>query len=145
LATPTPVTTAASDAPPTASVAASFSSLPCASPFARHASTPFEVSEDEGEGGAGAMLPPPALAAVADVADASAQGQQLRSRFPSLLLLAPLERVGRGINAWDTCAEDYGCNSSDSEWYREEEEEEEEEERIPPPPPSADLLLPWQL
>lgn len=138
LAIPTPVTTAAS-APP-ASVAASFSSLPCASPFARHASTPFEVSEDEGEGGADAMLPPPALAAVAD---ASAQGQQLRSRFPSLLLLAPLERVGRGVNAWDNCAEDYGCNSSDSEWYREEEEEEEEEPI--PPPPSADLLLPWQL
>ena len=86
------------------------------------------------------MLPPPALAAVASSAEGQQQRQGQRTSFP--LLLAPLERVGRGNNAWD-CSEDYGCNSSDSEWYREEEEEEKPAPL--PPPPSADLLLPWQL
>ena len=86
------------------------------------------------------MLPPPALAAGADASEEGQQRHQQRSDFPSLL--APLERVGRGNNAWDY-SEDYGCNSSDSEWYREEEEEEEEKPAAPPP--AADLLLPWQL
>lgn len=160
-ATAAAATTAAS-APPASvaappSVARSLaSSLPSASPFARHASTPFEASEGEededmGEGGAEPTAPAPAPAA------ASAGGPQRRvtAAFSSdpapPLLLAPLERVGGGnAHAWD-CSEDYGCNSSDSEWYREDngddggggEEEEEDERQKPAAAPSADLLLPW--
>lgn len=109
------------------------------------ASTPFEASDDDrdeemggGEGnGEGEtpslLLPQPALAAGAAPAEEALRCRQQQPSFP---LLPPLERVGGGA-AWD-CSEDYGCNSSDSEWYREEEEP-------PPPLPPADLLLPWQI
>ena len=97
----------------------------------------------EGGGNGGeepsSLLPPPALAAAAAA----------RETF-----LPRLERVGRGDAAftavWGCSQDDFGCNSSDSEWYRADEDDEEEEEdgeqkQLPRPPPSADLLLPWQI
>lgn len=98
------------------------------------------------EGGDAALLPAPALLAASGADQGQHQQRTANPDLPPPLLLAPLERVGRGNAAVWNCSEDYGCNSSDSEWYRdddEEEEKEEEEEQMKAAPPSADLLLPW--